>query len=197
MNARTRVYGAVEVTGKWGGDLTVHGAPHPRDEPAYAELFLHDLFLLLNLGHPGSCGGRVTVGRRTLTFDPRLFSGARLPLGEVVAWYDSLGIGTRQVAESAEAIALFELLALSRREEDELESIVRLSRAAEALGLALPRLFALREGIRTAPVFHPMHDDALDPRVEDATREWIEVADEAAGAVVRALQERIRHHARP
>ena len=37
-----------------------------------------------------------------------------------------------------------------------------------------------------------MHDDALDPRVEDATREWVNVADAAASVVIRELQERIR-----
>ena len=36
-----------------------------------------------------------------------------------------------------------------------------------------------------------MHDDALDPRVEDATAEWIEVVDRAAGVVIRALQQAV------
>jgi hypothetical protein len=83
------------------------------------------------------------------------------------------------------------------REETEEDSIVRLASAAEALlgrPASLRRLFELREEIARGrtPVFHPMHDDALDPRVEDATREWVHVADAAASVVIRELQERIR-----
>jgi hypothetical protein len=130
---------------------------------------------------------------RELTFSARVFAYAsnlqRVQLENVTAWYDGLRLGTRQLAESAEAIALFQLLQLARREEDEEESIRRLAIAASALAVRHDRLFALRTTI--APVIHPMHDDALDPRVEDATREWIEVADEAGSAVIRALQQRI------
>jgi hypothetical protein len=115
----------------------------------------------------------------------------------VVAWYGALHLGTQQVANGAAATALFQLLHLGRTAESEEDSIVRLASAAEALlgrPESLRRLFEFREEIargRTA-VFHPMHDDALDPRVEDATREWIEVADVAAVAVIGALHAQIR-----
>jgi hypothetical protein len=184
----------------------VEGDVDRRDAPAYVELFFHDVFLLLNLAAPGSFGGTVSITGgelrvRELSFSPRVFAYAevfeRVPLETVVAWYDGLQLGTRQVAENGVATALFQLLHLARGEENEETSILRLASAAEALvgkPESLRRLFALRDEIATgrAPVFHPMHDDALDPRVEDATREWIEVADAAAGAVIAALQNAAR-----
>ena len=56
------------------------------------------------------------------------------------------------------------------------------------------RLFALRDDIAHGrmPVIHPMHDDGLDPRVQDVELEWIDVADEAARAVIGALQAQVR-----
>jgi hypothetical protein len=208
---RERVYGGVQVTAEWPEALTtpeirvaieVNGDVDRRDAPAYVELFFHDVFLLLNLAAPGSFGGTISVTGgelrvRELTFDARMFADApALPLPNVVAWYDGLQLGTRQIAETAEATALFQLLHLARREEDEEESILRLASAAEALlgrSESLRRLFELRDELARGrvPVFHPMHDDGLDPRVEDATREWIEVADAAAGAVVAALRARV------
>jgi hypothetical protein len=201
---RERAFGEVLVRADWAAKtLAVSGDPQPADVPAYLELFFHDVFLLLNLATPGAFAGDVAITGgelrvRPLRFDARMFAGAgRLPLADVIAWYDGLQLGTRQVATSAEGIALFELLYLARMDEDEEQSIVRLARAVEALlgrPASLQRLFELREDIAfgRVPVFHPMHDDALDPRVEAATREWIDVADAAAAAVVGALQERIR-----
>jgi hypothetical protein len=168
-------------------------------------LFFHDVFLLLNLAAPGSFGGSISIAggelrARELAFSPRVFEYssplARLPLEKVVAWYDGVKLGTQQVATSAEATALFQLLHLARGEENERDSILRLASAAEALlgrPESLRRLFELRDAIAggRAPVFHPMHDDGLDSRVEDATREWIDVADAAASAVIGALHERI------
>jgi hypothetical protein len=205
---RERVYGAVRVTAEWTAHLVllqVAGDVDRRDAPAFVELFFHDAFLLLNLAAPGSFGGRIATRGgelrvRELTFDPRVFAGAngeRLPLDQVTRWYDALQLGTQQIASTGETIALFELLHLARAEEDEERSILRLARAAEALlgrPDSLRRLFELRDPIAQGrtPVFHPMHDDALDPRVEDAAREWIEIADAAAAAVTGALRDRIR-----
>jgi hypothetical protein len=211
---RERVYGNVRVSADWPSDLTtpeirvmldVSGDVDRRDAPAYAELFFHDVFLLLNLAAPGSFGGAISITGgdlrvRELEFSPRLFEYAapleQLPLEDVVAWYDGLQLGTQQLATSAAAIALFQLLHLSRSEENEEQSILRLASAADAL-LGRPdplrRLFELRDSLGHVPAIHPVHDDALDPRVGDATREWIEVSDAAATAVITALQARVRN----
>lgn len=209
-----RSYGAVRVVAEWPERLdklelcvalTVTGDFEERDAPAYVELFFHDVFLLLNLSSPGSFGGTIAMNGgdlrvRELRFSPRVFRYARglanLPLDRVTAWYDSLRLGTRQIAMTAESIALFELLRLSRSDEDEEMSVVRLARAADAIvgrPDALAPLFSLRDALANSrtPVFHPMHDDGLDRRVADATSEWIEAADAAATAVIAALQERI------
>ncbi|HEX7150206.1 MAG TPA: hypothetical protein VF618_01875 [Thermoanaerobaculia bacterium] len=212
---RERVYGGVRVGAEWPDELAtpeirvsvaVDGDVDRRDAPGYAELFFHDAFLLLNLASPGSFGGTISIAGselrvRELTFSARLFEYAsglqRLALEDVEAWYDGLRLGTQQVASNGVDAALFQLLHLARGEEDEEQTILRLATAAEALvgrTKSLRRLFALRDLIAQgrAPVFHPMHDDALDARVEDATKELVEVADLAAGVVIGALQERVR-----
>ena len=207
-----RVYDGVRVTAEWPREavapvirlsLVVRGELEPRDAPAYVELFFHDVFLLLNLATPGSFGGTITITGgelrvRELAFDPRVFAYAAplatLPLADVTRWYDGLALGTKQLAENGVAIALVQLLHLARGPEREDESILRLTIAAEALEADVaPRLYELRDAIARGrvPMIHPMHDDALDPRVEDATREWIEVADAAAAVVIGALQTRI------
>jgi hypothetical protein len=213
---RERVYGEVRVSADWPAEpaapelhvaLEVRGDLEPRDAPAYVELFFHDVFLLLNLASPGSFGGTISITGgelrvRELTFDARVFAYgaplATLPLADVTAWYDGLKLGTQQVATGGVATALVQLLHLARGPEREEDSILRLAVAADALvgrPKAPARLFELRDDIASgrAPLYHPMHDDTLDPRVEDATREWIEVADAAAGVVIGELQERIRN----
>lgn len=209
---RERVYGNnVRVTAEWPSLLStpeiriavdVEGDFDRRDAPAYVELFFHDVFLLLNLSTPGSFAGIISMTGgesrvRDVTFSARLFTYAseleQVPIDKVTAWYDGLQIGTQQLATGGAAAALFQLLHLARGPEDEETSILRLAAAAEAIAgrtAALRRLFELREEIargRTT-VIHPMHDDGLDPRVEDITAEWIEVADSAASFVIRALQ---------
>ena len=212
---RERLYGNVRVNAEWPVELatpelrlgvTVLGDVDRRDAPGYVELFFHDVFLILNLAAPGSFGGTISIAGtelrvRELSLSARVFDYARgltrVPVEQAIAWYDGLQLGTRQLAEDAVTVALFQLLHLARGEENEEQSVLRLAAAAEALlgrPESLRRLFELREQIATgrAPVFHPLHDDALDPRVTDATREWTEVADDAASAVIGALQERIR-----
>jgi hypothetical protein len=211
---RERVYGGVRVMAEWPATLdgptlrvplVVRGALEPRDAPAYVELFFHDVYLLLNLASPGSFGGTISVTGgdlrvRELTFAARVFACAAplatYPLADVVRWYDGLHLGVQQLATTDVATALMQLLHLARTPESEEQSILRLAAAADAVVEKMkvpPRLFELRDDIARgrAPVFHPMLDDALDPRVEDATREWIEVADAAARAVIGALQERV------
>lgn len=212
---RERVYGEVRVRAEWPEQLDlleipvaleVAGELDPRDAPAYAELFFHDVFLLLNLSSPGSFGGTIAIAggefhARELLFDASVFAFgaplATLPLDDVLRWYDGLNLGTQQLATDGVTTALVQLLRLARRQESEEEAILRLAVAADALvgrSAAPPRLFALRDDIAVGrvPIIHPMHDDALDPRVEDATREWIEVADAAANVVIGALQEKVR-----
>lgn len=213
---RERAYAAIRVAAEWPDNLAgpeirvaleVTGDLESRDAPAYVELFFHDVFLLLNLTSPGSFGGTISISGgelrvRELSFDPRVFSYAgplgTLPLADVIRWYDGLNLGTRQLATDGVAVALVQLLHLARGPEREEESILRLAVAADALSQTMPqRLFELRDGIARGrtPVIHPMHDDALDPRVEDTTREWIEVADAAAHLVIGALQERVKNAA--
>ncbi|HUR80879.1 MAG TPA: hypothetical protein VM733_08940 [Thermoanaerobaculia bacterium] len=212
---RERAYDGVRVVATWPqaleppvirAPIAVRGDVDRRDAPAYVELFIHDLFLLLNLASPGSFGGTITVTGnelrvRELTFDPRVFAYAApfatLRLADVVRWYDSLRLGAQQIAPGGVATALVQLLHLARSPERDDESILRLAIAAEAVvekKRIPPRLLALRNDIAHGRVasIHPMHDDALDPRAEDATREWIEVADAAACLIIGALQERIR-----
>lgn len=210
-----RVYGNVRVGAEWPHDrttpelrvaLTVLGDVERNDAPAYVELFFHDVFLLLNLASPGSFGGTISITGtelrvRELTFDARVFAYAgplaTLPLADVTAWYDALRLGTQQLATTGVATALVQLLHLARRVESEEDAILRLAIAADALvgrPRAPRRLFELRDDLAHGrlAVIHPMHDDALDPRVEDATREWIEVTDAAARVVIGALQDQIR-----
>ena len=199
------------MVAEWPADLAtseirvgveVSGDFDRRDAPAYVELFFHDVFLLLNLSTPCSFAGIISMAGgelrvRDVTFSARLFQYASglgaVGAETVVAWYDGLGIGTEQLATTGVAAALFHLLHLARGEEDEEQSILRLAGAADALGKRdeLTRLFELREEIARGrkPVIHPMHDDGLDPRVEDATAEWVVVVDRAASVVIGALQQ--------
>jgi len=205
-----RVYGEVRVRAEWNvpGDAPVIRVPlrviderergDARDIPAFVELFFHDAFLLLNLATPGSFGGVISVTGgvyrvRELIFDARVFESAKrsfVPLREVVRWYDALQIGTRQLSTSPEAKALFHLLHLARGPENDEMSVLRLAQCAEVLNVteSLAPLFALRDAIvrGTAPVLHPMQDDALDASIDE--HDWTVAVDHASSAVVRTLQ---------
>lgn len=181
-----------------------------RDAESFVALFFHDAFLMLNLAVPGSFGGELAIlsGGSDLALSARLFEYgwatasrngypaiAPLPLPEVLAWYDALQLGTQQVATDGVAKALFILLHLARREEDESTSVVRLGQALEALEVGVaPHFFELRDAIvhGVAPVLHPLADDALDARVDDESLELVNASDFAAGVVVGTLQARIR-----
>lgn len=177
-----------------------------RDAPSFVELFLHDAFLLLNLAVPGSMSGTfVTLSGHEhraseITLSARVFEyGARrvdaLPLRDVVRWYDGLAIGASQIAIGGVAKALFHVLHLARREEDEAASITHLGHALTALDVPLVARFGelYREHTTgSAPLFHPMADDALDSRIDELSMEWITAIDRAAATLVEALRLRIR-----
>ena len=216
---RERAYGAVRVQVDWDPlvmrdheeegpvqfEVRVIGADE-RDAASFAALFFHDAFLLLNLAVPGSFGGTLAIlsGGSEVALSARMFEYAwavsstpiePLPLADVVAWYDSLALGTQQIATDGVAKALFILLHLARHEEDESTSVVRLAQALEALGVPLEdRLRELRDGIvhGTTPVLHPLADDVLDERVDDASLELVNASDFAASVIVGTLQARIR-----
>ena len=181
-----------------------------RDAASFVALFFHDAFLMLNLAVPGSFGGAIAIlsGGSDIALSARAFeygwaAAARngspsiepLPLPDVAAWYDGLRLGTQQVATDGVAKALFILLHLARREEDESTSVVRLGQALEALEVGVaPHFFELRDAIvhGVAPVLHPLADGALDARVDDESLELVNASDFAASAVVGALQGLIR-----
>ncbi|HEX6641338.1 MAG TPA: hypothetical protein VF215_09510, partial [Thermoanaerobaculia bacterium] len=117
-----------------------------------------------------------------------------LPLADVIVWYDALQLGTQQVATTAVAKALFVLLHLARRDEDESIAVVRLGQALEALGeSATPQLVTLRDAIvhGSGPVLHPMADSGLDESADDASFELVEASDLAASLLVSALQAQV------
>jgi hypothetical protein len=181
--------------------------PDVRDLPAFVELYFHDVFLLFNIAVPGSfsgviapAGGELRIN--DLALDARVFELAwacgreriePLPLAAVVAWYDSLAIGTAQVASNATAKVLFHLLHLALVPESEPLSVIRLSQCLDALGLTSETLFALRDAIYdgSAPILHPMFDDALDARLEDESLDWTDAVDGAANLIVSAVQEQV------
>jgi hypothetical protein len=169
------------------------------DDPLwYAELYLHDVFLMFNLAAPGSFGGTISIsGGADFALDQRPFEyawatgGARIefiPLPRVAAWYDALRIDPARVADTPIARALFHLLHFARGADDEVLAIVRLAQAAEALRTGDPMLFELRNAVirPDAPVSHPAVDD------DDRTLQRIEIADAAMASVVAALQKLIR-----
>ena len=209
-----RVYstdaGAVRVRAEWSapGDVPVIRVPltviderangDARDIPAFVELFFHDAFLLFNLARPGSFAGVIAVSGgeyrvRELAFDARSFLPAMSlrPLSDVVRWYDSLRIGTRQVAASDVEKVIFHLLHLARAVENDETSVIRLAQCMDALSMSSEPLFALRDAIArgNAPVIHPMYDDALDARVADF--DWTGIVDDAAAVIIGELHARI------
>lgn len=195
---RERTYEGARVIAEWPprGEsetvrlpLTILGAGNVNDAAAIAELFLHDVFLLMNIAAPGSFGGAISLSSRAewplnaWVFEYAWVRERRiepLPLRDVLAWYDG---GDHPAKE-----ALLHLLHLARGPEDEIVSIVRLAQAAQRLGVGEPKLFALRDRIARGgvPVSHPLDEE------EETSLEWIDAADGAASAVLLAIQERVR-----
>jgi hypothetical protein len=194
IELRERTYrtdgGLVRVQARWRRgrvELSVVDESGEADVAAFAELFCHEAFLLLNLAVPGACSG-IVLSESVL--DAKIFEFAwvhakrhgtpriePLQLSEVIAWYDALQLGTAQVATARATRMLFTLLHLAQVDDD----------ATAALWLAaLPA---------DAPVIHPMHDETLDPEVDAAALQIADAADRAAAQVIGELQEMVRHHA--
>jgi hypothetical protein len=160
------------------------GDTHPRDIPAFVELFFHDGFLLFNIAAPASFGGAITITGgeyrvNDLSFDVSPFVAATttVPLPEVATWYPG---GTEQVASTPMQKVLFHLLHIARGPSDEWTLRIRLDDCLKTLGL--PGLDL------TDPVIHPMHDESLDERVQDD----MEIIDDAMSRVLTTIQEGVR-----
>jgi hypothetical protein len=191
---RERAYGSILVQADWAPlasdedivqiEVTVIGELDPRDISAYVELFFHDAFLLFNIALPGSFGGAITISGgefrvNDLSFDAAPFAcgASSMPLSEVAAWYPA---GTNQIAAAPMQIVLFHLLHIGRGGHDEWMQRARLNECLKALGI--------NESIDEIPVTHPMHDESLDERIDDAASD---VVDRAMVRVLTAIQETI------
>jgi hypothetical protein len=187
---RDRAYGNVLVQADWTPlasdddivriDVTVNGDLDPRDVPAYVELFFHDAFLVFNIALPGSFGGAITVTGgdfrvNDLFFDAALFAcgASSMPLAEVIAWYPA---ETNQIASTPMQTALFHLLHIGRGGHDQWMQRARLNECLKALGID--------ESIKQIPLIHPMHDETLDARLDDAAQD----IDRAMVRVLTAVQ---------
>jgi hypothetical protein len=196
---RERVYGEVRVTADWEPlispddvvriDVTVMDDGHlaPRDVASYVELFFHDAFLLLNIARPASFNAAITVSGgefrvNDLAFDASPFAAGlskTVPLAEVVAWY---GGGTEQIAATPMQKVLFHLLHIGCDAPDEWTLRSRLDACLKALGIG-------ELDVAGAAVIHPMHDEALDERLNDDAMGPI---DRAMVRVLTAIQEMVR-----
>lgn len=206
---RERQYGDVTVVAEWVGEeairLRIDGADRESDARSFCDFYAHELFLLLNLAVPGSLGV-VTPQLDAYAFEVAWVSARRngwpaiepLPFDRVLAWYDSLSLGTTQRATTPIARALFALLHLAKLDPSEPAALLHLGHALAALDvLDDPRLapfHALREAAigGTAPALHPMHDELLDPSVGDIDADAIAAADLAMSVAVAAVQARIK-----
>jgi hypothetical protein len=179
---RDRTYGNILVQADWTPllseedvvliDVTAIGDIAASDVPAYVELYFHDAFLLFNIAHPGSFGGAITVSGgefrvNDLSFDAAPFAcvAPSVPLAEVVAWYPR---DTNQIASTPMQTVLFHLLHIGRGGHDEWMQCARLNECQKALGIG--------EALEEIPVIHPMHDETLDARVDDAATEIVDRA---------------------
>lgn len=192
---RERMYGNVLVQADWTPlasdedivpiEVTVIGDLDPRDVPAFVELFFHDAFLLFNIALPGSFGGAITVTGgefrvNDLSFDAAPFAcgAASMPLTEVVAWYPG---ETNQIASTPMQTVLFHLLHIGRGGHDEWMQRVRLNECLRALGI--------EELLDEISLVHPMHDETLDARLDDAATE---IVDRAMVRVLSSIQQAAR-----
>src|SRR4051812_39692260 len=192
-----RVYGDVRVTADWepllSDDDVVRmevsvfddgGRLAPRDVASFVELFFHEAFLLFNIARPASFSAAITISGgeyrvNDLAFDASPFAvglDTTVPLSEVVAWYRG---GTEQIAATPMQKVLFHLLHIGCDTPDEWTLRARLDACLKALGIG-------ELDVAGAAVIHPMHDEALDERLDDEATESI---DRAMVSVLTAIQE--------
>jgi hypothetical protein len=197
---RERAYGSVTVKADWEPllseddvvriDVSViddAGRLAPRDVPSFVELFFHDAFLLFNIARPASFSAVITISGgefrvNEMSLDASLFAAGlstTVPLGDVVAWYRG---GTGQIAETPMQKVLFHLLYIGCSAPDEWTLRARLDACLKALGIG-------ELDVAGAAVIHPMHDEALDDRLNDDAMEPI---DRAMVRVLTAIQEAVR-----
>lgn len=169
-------------------DVTVideNGHLAPRDVPSFVEIFFYDAFLLFNIALPGSFSAAITVSGgelrvNELTFDAAPFAAGvstAIPLNDVVTWYRG---GTEQIASTPMQKVLFHLLHIGCNGADEWTLCARLDACLKELGISEPS--------REASIIHPMHDEALDERLDDSAMEPI---DRAMTRVMTAVQQAV------
>lgn len=197
--AYTTPKGIVRVKAGWGPlaseedvvriDVTVideNGHLDPRDVPSFVELFFYDAFLLFNIAVPGSFSAAITVSGgefrvNEITFDAAPFAAGVstiVPLAGVAAWYRG---GTEQVASTPMQKVLFHLLHIGCNGADEWTLRARLDACLKELGISEPS--------HETSIIHPMHDEALDERLDDDAMEPI---DRAMGRLLTAVQQAVR-----
>lgn len=192
---RDRAYGNILVQSDWAPlaseedivriELTVIGELEASGVPAYVDLYFHDAFLLFNIASPGSFGGAITISGgelrvNDLSFDAAPFAcGApSVPLAEVIDWYPR---ETSQIASTPMQTVLFHLLHIGRGGHDEWMQRARLNDCLKALEIG--------ELLEEIAVMHPVHDETLDARVDDAAAD---IVDSAMVRVLTALQDAAR-----
>lgn len=120
----------------------------------YLELFFFELFSVMNLSGPGCCNfsktsisdtdGNVLIDEMDLS--SHFFEHSwdiyleehwpvikYIPLEISWTWYQSLNIGTKQLAETSTEIVLFALLSISKNSNFEATNVIWLAHALEAL----------------------------------------------------------------
>jgi hypothetical protein len=155
------------------------------DVPSFVELFFYDAFLLFNIALPGSFSAAITVSGgefrvNELTFDAAPFAAGvstAVPLHDVVTWYRG---GTEQIASTPMQKVLFHLLHIGCNGADEWTLGARLDACLKELDISEPS--------REASIIHPMHDEALDERLDDSAMEPI---DRAMVRVLTAVQQAV------
>ena len=123
-------------------------------------------------------GGEFRVNDLSFDAAPFACGASSIPLAEVVAWHRP---ETNQIAATPMQIVLFHLLHIGRGGHDEWMQRARLNECLKALGVD--------ESLEEVPIIHPMHEETLDARVDDAASD---IVDRAMVRVLTAIQQAAR-----